>query len=67
VQKQVGYILGCFVDQSQRLFSEIVQSTTSRSELITTFIALLELVRDGKVIVMQKGVFQELVLQRIEA
>jgi len=44
-----------------------VQSTTSRSELITTFIALLELVRDGKVIVMQKGVFQELVLQRIEA
>ena len=67
VQKQVGYILGCFVDQSQRLFSEIVQSATSRSELITTFIALLELVRDGKVIVMQKGVFQELVLQRIEA
>ncbi|MBV54653.1 MAG: segregation/condensation protein A [Candidatus Marinimicrobia bacterium] len=67
VQKQVGYILGCFVDQSQRLFSEIVKPTASRSEIITTFIALLELVRDGKVIVMQKDVFEELVLQRIEA
>lgn len=67
VQKQVGYILGCFVDQSQRLFSEILMSSATRSEIIATFIALLELVRDGQVRVMQKDVFEDLVLERIEA
>lgn len=67
VQKQVGYILGCFVDRSQRLFSEILKPMATRSEIIATFIALLELVRDGQVRVLQRDVFEELVLERIEA
>jgi segregation and condensation protein A len=49
------------------MFSELFPKFSSRQDVIVTFIAILELIRDGQIIVRQKKLFDDILLERIEA
>jgi len=59
--------LSRFVEKSQIMFSELFPKFSSRQDVIVTFIAILELIRDGQIIVRQKKLFDDILLERIEA
>ena len=65
VKEQMAFLLARFVDRKEYKFSELFPHFTSRRELIATFIALLELIRDGQIRVLQKKIFHDFVLERI--
>ena len=44
-------------------FDELFSDTPTRNEVVTLFLALLEMIRMGKVVVSQKGVYDEIVLE----
>ena len=67
VKEKVAMILSRFVEKSQIMFSELFPKFSSRQDVIVTFIAILELIRDGQIIVRQKKLFDDILLERIEA
>lgn len=67
IQEQISFLLAKFVDRSQLLFSEILPSLNTRHKIITTFLAILEMIRQGQIRVKQKSVFEDIILGRIEA
>ena len=67
VKEKVAMILSRFVEKSQIMFSELFPKFSSRQEVIVTFIAILELIRDCQVRVRQKQLFEDILLERIEA
>ena len=67
VKERVAMILSRFVEKSQIMFSELFPKSSSRQEVIVTFVAILELIRDGQVRVSQKKLFEDMLLERIEA
>ena len=67
VKEKVAMILSRFVDKSQIMFSELFPKFSSRQEVIVTFIAILELIRDCQVRVRQKDLFEDILLERVEA
>jgi len=48
-------------------FSSLLASLKSKIEVVVTFLAILELVRMRKVLIIQNEIFGELVIQKIEA
>lgn len=67
VKEKVSLILGRFVEKSEIMFSELFPEFSSRHDVIATFIAILELIRDGQIGVRQTKLFGDFLLQRIEA
>lgn len=49
VQSRISYILTSISGKGKRTFSSLIRSSKSRSEMVATFLALLELIRDKKV------------------
>ena len=47
-------------------FSSLLASLKSKIEVVVTFLAILELVRMRKVLIIQNEIFGELVIQKIE-
>lgn len=47
-------------------FNQILTNTQSRTEIVVSFIALLELIKAGEVAVNQKGVFDEIVIESVK-
>jgi segregation and condensation protein A len=62
VDDQINFILTFLKDQSQVSFSELMQHVhiQTRSALIATFLALLELIRNRKLMIKQKQPFSEI-------
>ena len=48
-------------------FSSLLASLKSKIEVVVTFLAILELVRMRKVLIVQNEIFGELIIQKIEA
>lgn len=67
VKEKVAMILSRFVEKSQIMFFELFPKFSSRQDVIVTFIAILELIREGQVRVHQKHLFEDIILERIEA
>ncbi|MBH30773.1 MAG: hypothetical protein CMG71_02145 [Candidatus Marinimicrobia bacterium] len=67
VKERVAMILSKFVEKSQIMFSELFSNFSSRQDIIVTFVAILELIRDGQVRVTQKKLFEDILLERVEA
>ena len=67
VKEKVAMILSRFVEKSQIMFSELFPKFSSRQDVIVTFIAVLELIRDGQIRVHQKKLFDDILLERFEA
>lgn len=49
VQSRISYILTSISGKGKRTFSSLIRSSNSRSEMVATFLALLELIRDKKI------------------
>ncbi|MBO7681311.1 MAG: segregation/condensation protein A [Clostridia bacterium] len=49
VQSRISFILTSISGKGKRTFSSLIRSSKSRSEMVATFLALLELIRDKKV------------------
>ncbi len=67
IKERIAMILAKFVEKSQIMFSELFPQFSSRQEVIVSFVAILELIRDGQVRVRQKNLFEDMLLERIEA
>ena len=67
IQEKMESILAGLNKQSQVCFSTLFAGLTSRQAIVTSFLALLELIRLHKVGVEQDRVFGEIVIRRWEA
>jgi len=48
-------------------FRELLKGTKSKTEVIVTFLALLELVKQRSIAVVQEGIFDDIVVKRMES
>lgn len=67
VREQIAFILSKFVEKNRYLFSELFPFFKTKQEIITAFLAILEMIKSKQIQVLQKGVFGEIVLERSEA
>ena len=66
IKEKLALILSCFVGKNQILFSELFPKLSSRQDLVVTFIAVLELIRDGHIRVEQKKLFDDILIEKIK-
>ena len=66
IKEKLALILSCFVGKNLILFSELFPKLSSRQDLVVTFIAVLELIRDGHIRVEQKKLFDDILLEKIK-
>ena len=64
---QKAMILKSFDMQGSLKFSSLLDKLKSKIEIVVTFLAILELVRMRKIVVIQSKVFGEMQMQKIEA
>ncbi|MBL7155766.1 MAG: segregation/condensation protein A [Candidatus Omnitrophica bacterium] len=64
VSDKIHQILHMLVDKSKMFFSELFRGTRTRDEVVTIFLALLELVKLKEIIVIQKLAFDEIEIVR---
>jgi segregation and condensation protein A len=64
---QKAMILKSFDMQGSLKFSSLLDKLKSKIEIVVTFLAILELVRMRKIVVIQSKVFGEMEMQKIEA
>jgi segregation and condensation protein A len=62
MEDQINFILSLLKDQAQMSFTELMQHVhiQTRSVFVTTFLAMLELIRSRKLIIKQKEPFSEI-------
>jgi len=60
IDDQVEWILGLLADRGQLEFNALFGENDSRQKLVTTFLAVLELVRIGQIAIQQESHFGEL-------
>ena len=66
LEQQKEFIYKYFDGDGKLRFSSILDKLKSRMEVVVTFLAILDLVREGLCIVIQEKIFGELVLQKID-
>ena len=66
LEQQKEFIYKYFDGDGKLRFSSILDKLKSRMEVVVTFLAILDLVREGLCIVTQEKIFGELVLQKID-
>ena len=66
LEQQKEFIYKYFDGDGKLRFSSILEILKSRMEVVVTFLAILDLVREGLCIVTQEKIFGELVLQKID-
>ena len=64
VEEKIKYIKNLLVLTPKLYFSEIFKEDSEKPEIITTFLALLELIRLKEVRVMQKSLFDEILITK---
>jgi segregation and condensation protein A len=67
VSEKIEHLRRRIADQPRFRFSELFEHTTSRSEVVATFLALLELIRLKVLAVVQSAAFGEIEIQRAGA
>jgi segregation and condensation protein A len=64
VSEKIEFILRVIAEGGRRLFSELFEGVTSRSEIVVTFLALLELIRLKQIACTQSAEFGEIEISR---
>lgn len=64
VSEKIEYLLRLIGERSPLKFSELFESLTSRSEVVVTFLALLELIRLKQLVATQSEAFGEILICR---
>jgi segregation and condensation protein A len=67
VSEKIEFLMRAISEQSPLRFSELFEKVTSRSEVVVTFLALLELIRLKQVLAVQSEEFGEIEIRRAEA
>lgn len=66
VSQKIDYLQKLLAEQPRLRFTELFAQTTSRSEVVATFLALLELIRLRRLLAVQEKEFGEIEIQRRE-
>ena len=66
VSEKIQHIMGALKERSSLKFSELFADATSRSEVVVTFLALLELIRLKQIVAVQPKPFDEIEIRRFE-
>ncbi|MGH7967421.1 MAG: segregation and condensation protein A, partial [Limisphaerales bacterium] len=64
VSEKIEYLLQILRDRARVRFSELFAGVTSRSEVVVTFLALLELIRLKQLVAAQNEAFGEIEIRR---
>ena len=64
VREKMAWLLSRFVERDRYRFSELFSGGATRQELIATFMAILELIRNGQLRVIQKKRLNDFVVER---
>jgi len=64
LEEQIEYINDYFSRRSEATFFELVKDMTEKIRVVVTFIALLELIRSGRILVRQADPFGEVSIMR---
>ena len=67
LEEQKKFIFKHFDGDGRLKFSTILSKLETRMEIVVTFLAILDLVREGSCIVIQENVFDDLELQKIDS
>jgi segregation and condensation protein A len=66
LQEKIEHIKDLIFKKSKLSFDHLINSSKSKIEIIVSFLALLELIKQKHIIVVQEKNFQEIVIQRNE-
>jgi len=66
VSEKIEFILKVIAERGKVLFAELFESAASRSEVVCTFLALLELIRLRQLVCAQGEEFGEIEIRRVE-
>lgn len=66
VSEKISQLLRALGEKTTLRFSELFEAVTSRSEVVVTFLALLELIRLKQVVAVQPLAFAEIEIRRVE-
>jgi segregation and condensation protein A len=66
VSEKIEFILKLINERGAAKFSELFESAASRSEVVCTFLALLELIRLRQLVCAQAEAFSEIEIRRVE-
>jgi segregation and condensation protein A len=64
VSEKIEYVVRVLASREQVRFSELFEDATSRSEVVCTFLALLELIRLKQLVCVQAGDFGEIEIKK---
>ncbi len=64
VSEKIEHLMRLLAERGRVLFSELFAGVTSRSEVVVTFLALLELMRLRQLVAVQEKAFGEIEIQR---
>ncbi len=67
IEEQTRYIREFFSKRSEATFAELVEGMEERLRIVVTFLALLELIRSGSIIIRQKKPFTQISIMRAPA
>ena len=67
LEEQKKFIFKHFDGEGKLKFSTILSKLETRMEIVVTFLAILDLIREGSCIVIQENVFGDLELQKIDS
>ncbi len=64
VSEKIEHLMKLIAEKARLKFSELFEGVTSRSEVVCTFLALLELIRLRQLVAVQESPFAEIEVQR---
>jgi len=67
LERRIVYIQRSVEERATIVFAEITVNATDRSEVVVSFLALLELVKQHIIVARQKGMFDDIVLENEKA
>ena len=66
IEEQTSFILKKLSGQTMILFSELVREMSERIVVVVTFLAILELIKSGRLSVRQSGEFEDIRIKQIK-
>lgn len=66
IHEKIGHIRALIARVERVSFRKLIQSAESRTEIVVSFLALLELIKQRQVTVSQDGVFDDITINRLE-
>ena len=65
LREKINYIQGVILKAEKSNFTELLSQARSKTEIIVTFLALLELVKQKDVAVVQNNIFSDIMIKKI--